>query len=80
MTKYFDDLETRDPGLRERKLFEALQDQIANAKKHAPYFTQLLKDVHAHEVVDRAGAGKAAGHAQIRPDGTAESAIRPSAA
>jgi phenylacetate-CoA ligase len=58
MSKYFDDLETRDPELRERKLFEALQEQIANAKKHAPYFTQLLKDVHAHEVVDRAGLAK----------------------
>jgi phenylacetate-CoA ligase len=58
MSKYFDDLETRDPGLRERKVFEALQEQIANAKKHAPYFTQLLKDVHAHEVVDRARLAK----------------------
>ena len=58
MSKYFDDLETRDPELRERKVFEALQEQIANAKKHAPYFTRLLKDVHAHEVVDRAGLAK----------------------
>jgi phenylacetate-CoA ligase len=58
MKKYLDDLETRDPQLRERKLFEALQDQIANARKHAPYFGKLLHHVHPHEVVDRAALAK----------------------
>ena len=52
--KYFDDLETRDPEVRERALFRALQEQLANAKKNAPYFAELLKDVQPHEVKDRA--------------------------
>ena len=50
MSKYFDDLETRDPELRERVLFKALEEQLANAKKNAAYFTELLKDVRPHEV------------------------------
>jgi phenylacetate-CoA ligase len=58
MSKYLDDLETRDPDLRERKVFEALQDQIGNAKKHAPYFGRLLNDVHAHEITDRAALAR----------------------
>ena len=53
MPKFFDDLEARNPEVRERQQFGALGDQIARAKKHAPYFSQLLKDVHSHEVADR---------------------------
>jgi phenylacetate-CoA ligase len=55
---YFDDLETRDPELRERALFKALEDQIANAKKNAPYFADLLKEVQPHQVKDRAALAK----------------------
>jgi phenylacetate-CoA ligase len=55
--KYLDELETRPPEVRERALMRALQDQIANAKKHAPYFTRLLAHVHAHEVTDRNALG-----------------------
>jgi phenylacetate-CoA ligase len=53
MKKYFDDLETSDPETRERRLFNALQDQIANAKKRAPYFAALLKEVRPHDVGSR---------------------------
>jgi phenylacetate-CoA ligase len=56
--KFFDDLETRSPEVRERHLFNALADQLANAKKHAPYFGKLLKGVHPHEVADRAALAK----------------------
>jgi phenylacetate-CoA ligase len=58
MSKFFDDLETRSRELRERQLFNALADQLARAKKHAPYFAKLLKGVHPHEVVDRAALAK----------------------
>jgi phenylacetate-CoA ligase len=58
MSKYFDDLETRAPDVRERALFKVLQEQLANAKKNAPYFTALLKDVQPHEVKDRAALAK----------------------
>jgi phenylacetate-CoA ligase len=58
MQKYFDDLETRDPETRERQLFNALQDQIANAKKRAPYFAKLLKDVRPHDLGSRAALAK----------------------
>jgi phenylacetate-coenzyme A ligase PaaK-like adenylate-forming protein len=56
--KFLDDLETRPPEVRERAVMRALQDQIAFAKKHAPYFTRLLAHVHAHEVADRAALGR----------------------
>jgi phenylacetate-CoA ligase len=58
MSKFLDELETRPPEVRERALLRALQDQITNAKKHAPYFTRLLAHVHAHEVTDRKALGK----------------------
>ena len=54
VTKYFDDLETRDPEVRERALFKALQEQLANAKKNAPFFAELLKDRQPHAIRDRA--------------------------
>jgi phenylacetate-CoA ligase len=58
MSPYFDELETRDPEIRERALFKALPDQIANAKKNAPYFTRILSEVRAHEVTSRAALAK----------------------
>jgi phenylacetate-CoA ligase len=54
MSRYFDELETRSPEVRERALFRELQEQIDHAKKHAPYFERLLKDVHPYDVKDRA--------------------------
>jgi phenylacetate-CoA ligase len=56
--KYLDDLETRPAEVRERALMRALQEQIDNAKRNAPYFTRLLADVHAHDVADRASLAK----------------------
>src|SRR5215813_5489875 len=51
--RFLDELEVRSPEVRERHLFGALADQIANAKRHAPYFAKLLAGVHSHEVVSR---------------------------
>ncbi len=56
--KYFDDLETRDPEVRERALFKALEEQLLNAKKNAPYFAELLEEVQPHQVKDRAALAK----------------------
>src|SRR5262245_44729293 len=56
--KYLDDLETRPPEVRERALMRALQEQLANAKKHAPYFSRLLAHVQPHEVTDRLALAK----------------------
>src|SRR5580765_5782712 len=56
--KFFDDLETRSPELRERQLFNGLADQLANAKKHSYYFAKLLGGIHAHEVTSRAALAK----------------------
>lgn len=53
-SRYLDDLETRSPEVRERALFNALPDQIANAKKNAPYFGKLLADVAPHRISNRA--------------------------
>ena len=50
---YYDDLETRDPEVREKALFAALPGQIAHARAKAPHFTRLLKDVEPDQVRDR---------------------------
>lgn len=54
MTAYYDKLETRNPELREREQFAALQQQIANAQEHTPYFAELLAGVNAADVTGRA--------------------------
>jgi len=53
MNRHFDDLETRSPEVRERALFRALEDQLAHARKHAPFFAERLRDVRPSEVRDR---------------------------
>jgi phenylacetate-CoA ligase len=58
MNNHYDELETRPPEVRERALMRALQEQIDNAKRHAPYFSRLLGDVLPHEVKDRAALAK----------------------
>ena len=50
---YYDDLETRDPEVREKALFATLPGQIAHAKANAPYFARLLKDVEPDQVRGR---------------------------
>jgi phenylacetate-CoA ligase len=56
--KNLDDLETRSPEVRERALMRGLQEQLAHAKKHAPYFTRLLEHVNVHAVKDRASLSR----------------------
>ncbi|HEY7757773.1 MAG TPA: phenylacetate--CoA ligase family protein, partial [Burkholderiales bacterium] len=58
MSKYYDDLETRSAEVRERALLRALQEQIDNAKKNAPYFARLLQDVQPSDVKDRAALAR----------------------
>jgi len=57
-TEYFDELETRDPELREEAQFQALAEQLANAKANAPAYGELLKDIDPDEVRDRAALAK----------------------
>jgi len=51
--KFFDALETRDPGQRERDLFAALPKQLAHAKAHAPAFAELYRDIDVAAVSGR---------------------------
>jgi phenylacetate-CoA ligase len=53
MTEYYDDLETRDPELRERALMSALSGQIRHAKANTVYFARLLRDVDPNAIHDR---------------------------
>lgn len=53
MSDFLDDLETRDPELRERQQFSALVEQLAHAKKNAPGFARSLADVDVYAVTDR---------------------------
>jgi phenylacetate-CoA ligase len=57
-SEYFDDLETRDPALREDRQFADLRNQIENAKANAPYFSETLKDIDPSRIVDRAALSK----------------------
>jgi phenylacetate-CoA ligase len=51
---FYDDLETRSADAREQALFTALRAQLAHAKSKSPYFRDLLADVDADAVTDRA--------------------------
>jgi phenylacetate-CoA ligase len=51
--RYYDTLETRDPEARERALMAALPQQVAHAKRHAPYFAALFGDIEPHAVASR---------------------------
>src|SRR5216683_826990 len=51
--RYYDALETRDPEARERALMTALPQQVAHAKRQAPYFAALLQDIEPHAVTSR---------------------------
>ena len=51
--RYYDALETRDPEAREQALMAALPQQVAHAKRHAPYFATLLQDIEPHAVTSR---------------------------
>jgi phenylacetate-CoA ligase len=51
--KYYDKLETRAPKARETALMVALPKLIAHAKKNAPGFARLLKDVKPQSINSR---------------------------
>ena len=51
--KYFDRLETRSPKAREAALMAALPRHIVHAKRHAPGFARILKDVRPEKINSR---------------------------
>jgi phenylacetate-CoA ligase len=51
--KHYDKLETRSPKARERALIAALPGLIAHAKRRAPGFARILKDVSPKDVKTR---------------------------
>ena len=57
-TEYFDKLETRRPGAREKALLGALPALIAHAKRRAPGFAEILKDVDPKRVKSREALAK----------------------
>src|SRR5205085_8666662 len=52
--KYFDKLETRSAKVRESALMAVLPKLLAHAKKHAPGFSRILKDVNPAKIKSRA--------------------------
>ena len=54
MTDFNDDLETRDPAVREAALFECLRGQIAEAQARAPGMAGHLDGIAADAVTGRA--------------------------
>lgn len=55
---YYDSLETRDPEQREHDLFQALSSQLANAREHAPFLKDLLREHDPGEVNSRAALAR----------------------
>jgi phenylacetate-CoA ligase len=51
---FYDQLETRDPELRDREILVALPAQIEHAKNSAPYFAKLLAAVDVSSITTRA--------------------------
>ena len=51
---FYDELETRDPALRERQLLAALPRQVAHAKAKAPAYGKLLEKIDPRSVTSRA--------------------------
>jgi phenylacetate-CoA ligase len=58
VSDFFDELETRDPAERDRRLFQLLPEQIANAQKNAPGFAKILDGVDAVAITSRAALAK----------------------
>ncbi len=57
MSDHYDELEVRDPELRETALLAAVRNQIDHAKTNAPYFSAHLADIDARAVTGRAALG-----------------------
>lgn len=53
MSLHFDELETREPEAREGALLAALPAHIAHAKKNAPGFARILKDIDPADIKSR---------------------------
>jgi len=53
-TAFYDELETRDPELRERQLLAVLPRQVAHAKANAPAYAALLDKIDPGAVTSRA--------------------------
>ncbi|HSF95818.1 MAG TPA: AMP-binding protein [Thermohalobaculum sp.] len=58
MTDFYDDLETRDPPVRETALFECLRAQVALAQEKAPGFAAHLAGVEAASLTGRAALAR----------------------
>src|SRR5262245_12792784 len=56
--QHFDDLETRAPQAREAALMEALPAHLAHAKKNAPGWARILKEVDPKAVNSRAALAR----------------------
>ncbi len=54
MSKYYDELETRDPAEREAALIAAVAQQVAHAQAQTPAYTQLLAKVNPLELTSAA--------------------------
>ena len=54
MSDHFDELELRDPAVRDATLLAAVRDQVDHAKTNAPYFAEHFKDVDPRAITDRA--------------------------
>ena len=50
---HYDKLETRTPKVREKALMAALPRLIAHARKNAPGFARILKDVKPQDIKTR---------------------------
>ncbi|MBI1776542.1 MAG: AMP-binding protein [Proteobacteria bacterium] len=55
---YFDELETHDPALRERRLFDLLPQQIRLAKEKAEGVAKLLRDVTPSDITSYAALAR----------------------
>jgi len=54
MNDFFDELETREPQVREAQQFEQLREQLHYAKANIPAYADLLQAVDPEEITDRA--------------------------
>jgi phenylacetate-CoA ligase len=51
--EFYDNLETRDPEVREKEQMAALSEQVAHAKANSHYFGDILKDVEPKDITSR---------------------------
>ncbi|HJM50999.1 MAG TPA: AMP-binding protein [Alphaproteobacteria bacterium] len=56
--EHYDDLEIRDPAMREADNLKHLQSQVAHAKQNSAYFGKVFADFEAADITDRAALAK----------------------